>query len=215
MQIELLNPYVHKIKTIMAEQIPEQIEGKAFDYFKSVDFSTATEANQLFEKAKIRLLDVNHWDDTTGTPSATFKIKDEHGLELDRLVQQGDYIQIDIPGPGLPSSEGYDWVRVESIHEESTPNTRKISITLTPSHDPTRENTDTAHFFKRLATSSILIEQKNKHIFLHYAGRNEVINTDDSSLMDNFRNFMVGLGAKMGASFPQWKALIEGLGNTH
>ncbi|MVZ67432.1 hypothetical protein GQF61_16375 [Sphingobacterium sp. DK4209] len=199
----------------MAEQIPEQIEGKAFDYFKSVDFSSITEADQFFQKAKNRLLDVNHWDDIAGTPSATFKTKDEYGLELDRPVRQGDYIQIDIPGPGLPSAEGSDWVRVESINEESTAESRQICLTLRPSPDPTSENTDTAHFFKRLATSSILIEQKDKHIFLHYAGRNEVINTDNSSLMDNVRNFMIGLGAKMGASFPQWKALVEGLGNTH
>lgn len=199
----------------MAEQIPEQIEGKAFDYFKSVDFSSTTEADQLFQKAKNKLLNVNHWDDISGTPSATFKTKDEYGLELDRPVRQGDYIQIDIPGPGLPSAEGYDWVRVESINEESTAESRQICLTLRPSPDPTSENTDTAHFFKRLATSSILIEQKDKHIFLHYAGRNEVINTDNSSLMDNVRNFMIGLGAKMGASFPQWKALVEGLGNTH
>lgn len=199
----------------MAEQIPEQIEGKALDYFKSVDFSSTNEANLLFEKAKNRLLDVNNWDEITGTPSAMFKIKDEHGLELDRPVQQGDYIQIDIPGPGLPSAGGYDWVHVESINKESSSDRRQICITLRPCADPTDENNDTAHFFRSLATSSILIEQKDKHIFLHYAGRNEVINTDNTALLDNFRNFMVGLGAKMGASFPQWKALIEGLGSTH
>ncbi|WP_164122940.1 MULTISPECIES: hypothetical protein [Sphingobacterium] len=197
----------------MAEQIPEHIEGRSFDYFKSLDFSSTNEAEQLFEKAKIKLLDVNHWDDISGTPSTVFKIKDEQGLELDRLVQQGDYIQIDIPGPGLPSANGYDWVRVESINEESINEGRHICITLRPSADPTGENNDTAHFFKRLATSSIQMEQKDKHVFFRYAGRNEVINTDNSLLMDNFRNFMVGLGAKMGASFPLWKALIEGLGH--
>src|SRR5690606_14865619 len=120
----------------MAKQIPEQIEGKAYDYFKTVDSSSTTEADQFFQKAKKRLLDVNHWADIAGTPSAKFKTKNEYGLELDRPVRQGDYIQIDIPGPGLPSAEGYDWVRVESINEESTAERQQICITLRPTVDP-------------------------------------------------------------------------------
>lgn len=197
----------------MAQHIPEQIEGKALDCFKAIDFPTIAEADHFFEQAKTRLLDVNRWHEITGTPSAQFAVMDEHGFPLERHVQKGDYIRIDIPGPGLPSADGYDWVQVESIRDEFDADGRRISITLRPSPDPTNDNTDTAHFFKRLATSSILIEQKNKHIFLHYAGRNEIVNTENSSILDNLRNFMVGIGAKMGASFPQWKALIEGLGD--
>lgn len=196
----------------MENNIPKQVEGKSLDCFKSVDLPSHEQAMTFFEHIKSKLLDVNNWNEITKTPSATFTIMDALGQTMERQIQKGDYIRIDIPGPGLPSAQGYDWVHVEDIMESKEDISESILLTLRPSADPTREDTDTAHFFKQLATSSILVERKDKHIFLHYAGRNEIINTDNASMLDNIRNFMVGLGAKMGASFPQWKALIEGLG---
>ncbi|ERJ57296.1 hypothetical protein [Sphingobacterium paucimobilis] len=198
----------------MRTPIPEQIEGKALDCFKTIDFPSLQDSARFFEQAKTKLLDINNWHQITGRPSAEFQIMDSFGLPLDRTVERGDYIRIDIPGPGLPSADGYDWVQVESIDKQSEGQNQRLTLTLRPSPDPTNEHTDTAHFFKRLATSSILLEQTGKRIFIHYAGRNEIINTDNSSILDNFRNFMVGLGAKMGASFPQWQALVDGLGNS-
>lgn len=197
----------------MENNIPKQIEGKSLDCFNSISLPSLSEAVIFFKRIKNKLLAVNNWNGITKTPSATFTIKDALGQTLDRNVQKGDYIRIDIPGPGLPSAEGYDWVQVEDIIETTEDRSDSILITLRPCADPTKEKTDTAHFFTRLATSSILVERKENDIFLHYAGRNEIINTDNDSLLDNARNFMVGLGAKMGASFPQWKALIEGLGD--
>jgi len=197
----------------MNGDIPRQFEGKSLDCYKSVTLHSREQAELFYERVKTRLLDVNHWDKIAELPSATFTIKDTAGHTLNRPVQEGDYIQIDIPGPGLPSSKGYDWVQVEQITETIENEDINIILTLRPAPDPTQDLTDTAHFFKRIATSSILLEQKDKNIYLHYAGRNEVINTDNDSILDNFRNFMMGLGAKLGASFPQWKALIEGLGD--
>lgn len=194
------------------EHIPEQFAGKQLDCFKAVNLSKQHDADQLFKLAKHKLLDVNHWHQITAPPSAEFHIVDANNQNIDRAVQIGDHIRIDIPGPGLPSAKGYDWVQVEDIIEESTIEQRRIVLTLRPCADPTNTNDDIAHFFQKIATSSIHILQKQKHVFLHYAGRNEVINTKNESLADNFRNFLVGLGAKMGASFPQWRALIEGLG---
>lgn len=197
----------------MEKHIPEQVEGKSLDCFKSLNLPSAEEATASFKNITSKLLDVNHWNEITKAPSATFAIIDASGQTMERLVQKDDYIRIDIPGPGLPSAKGYDWVKVEGITETTDAHGASILLTLRPSPDPTQERTDTAHFFKRLATSSFLIKQKGSHISLHYAGRNEIINTDNASMLDNLRNFMVGLGAKMGASFPQWKALVEGLGD--
>lgn len=197
----------------MEKNIPKQIEGKSLDCFKSVSLPSHEEATTFFERIRSKLLDVNYWNEITKAPSATFTIKDASSRTLERMVQKEDYIRIDIPGPGLPSAKGYDWVQVEDIVETADTEGASILLTLRPCADPTQEGTDTAHFFNRLATSSFLVEQKGRHISLHYAGRNEIINTDNESVLDNLRNFMVGLGAKMGASFPQWKALVEGLGD--
>ncbi len=197
----------------MEKNIPKQVSGKSLDCFKTVNLSSQEEATRFFERIRSRLLDVNRWNEITKAPSATFTIKDASSRTMERMVQKRDYIRIDIPGPGLPSAKGYDWVQVEDITQTADTEGATILLTLRPSADPTQDSKDTAHFFKQLATSSFLVEQKGSHIYLHYAGRNEIINTDNASVLDNLRNFMVGLGAKMGASFPQWKALVEGLGD--
>lgn len=197
----------------MEKNIPKQVSGKSLDCFKTVNLSSQEEATRFFERIRSRLLDVNRWNEITKAPSATFTIKDASSRTMERIVQKRDYIRIDIPGPGLPSAKGYDWVQVEDITQTADTEGASILLTLRPSPDPTQDSKDTAHFFKQLATSSFRVEQKGSHIYLHYAGRNEIINTDNASVLDNLRNFMVGLGAKMGASFPQWKALVEGLGD--
>lgn len=198
----------------MKNIIPEQITGKKLDCFETVEFSDAKEAENFYVIAKDRLLDINNWNDISHIPSATFCLVDQHNQNLNRLAQIGDYVRIDIPGPGLPSSEGYDWVNVENIITEETEHFRQTVLTLRPSSDPTNENPDIAHFFKNLATSTIVVEQKQNSVSTHYAGRNEIVNTDNAAFTDNFRNFLVGLGAKLGASFPQWKALIAGIVKT-
>lgn len=197
----------------MENNIPEQYTGKTVDYYKSVDFNSRSQADDFFAEAKHKLMDVNNWHRITQGPSAEFCVMDARGRQQQRTIEKHDRIRIDIPGPGLPSSKGYDWVQVEDITEEETPHLKKIVVMLRPCSDPTHAGADTAHFFKNLATSTILIEQKMNNVYLHYAGRNEIVNTDNESNLDNIRNFLVGLGAKLGASYPQWKALIEGLGH--
>ena len=196
----------------MKNIVPEQIEGKQLDCHKSIDFSSIAKAESFYWEAKKKLFDVSHWHHITKGPSAIFCIVDASNQVVDRPVHREDHIRIDIPGPGLPSAKGYDWVNVEDIIQEESITFKRVVLTLRPCPDPTNEDKDIAHFFRDIATSTILIEQHNTNVFLHYAGRNEVINTENASIADNIRNFLVGLGAKMGASFPQWKALIEGLG---
>lgn len=205
--------YDYQNNRLMTNDIPQQFEGKSFDYHKSVSLPTNEQAELFYERIRVRLLDVNHWDELSERPSATFRIKDATGHTIDRLVQEGDHVRVDIPGPGLPSAGGFDWVKVEAIKETRKDGEISTLLTLRPAPDPTQAIEDTAHFFMQIATSSILLAQKDNNIDLHYAGRNEVVNTDNTSLLDNLRNFMVGIGAKLGASFPQWKALIDGLAN--
>lgn len=192
--------------------IPRQYTGKALDYSNSVDLASVEEAKDFFNQVRAKLFEVNQWHKMSEGPSAEFCIMDSAGEIQDRKVQKGDYIRINIPGPGLPSSHGYDWVVVEEIQEKNeAPDLQTIMLTLRPSPDPTNPLSDTAHFFKAVATSNFLVERQGTQIYLHYAGRNELVNTDNKSNLDNLRNFFIGLTAKMGASFPQWKAVIDGL----
>ncbi len=192
----------------MRNMIPPHLGGKKLDCFETIEFARREEAHAFYAVARQRLLNVQHWAAITDIPSATFRLMDSQRQALGRPAAIGDYIRIDIPGPGLPSSDGYDWVRVEAVDEESAEDYQRTVLSLRPAADPTNDHTDTAHFFTDLATSTLIVEQRSNVVTAQYAGRNEHVNTENEALADNVRNFLVGLSAKMGASFPQWKSLV-------
>ncbi|MDM1293277.1 hypothetical protein HX021_03095 [Sphingobacterium sp. N143] len=199
----------------MKNIIPEQKEGKKLDCFESIDFENTEIASQAFDLAYTKLVHVNYWYELAEIPATTFQLTDQCGLPIDRAVQLHDYIRLNIPGPGLPSGDGYDWVNVVNIISNITQEYKLFALTLKPCPDPQhKENKDTAHFFEGISSSTFLIEQRRNSILIQYAGRNEIINVENENLGDNIRNFIVGLGAKMGASYPQWKSLIKGLANS-
>src|SRR5690606_17574971 len=173
--------------------------------------NSQNEANTLLEEIRMRLLQVNRRHRITDGPYTELCVAEERDNPLDTMVEQRERIGMHVLRVGLHSNQGYAWWHVEAIAEEQHEDSKRMLISLRPCPDPTNDKDDTAHFFKALATSSFLLEQKRNTILLHYAGRNEVINTENESNWDNIRNFLVGLGAKMGASYPQWKALVDGL----
>ena len=192
-------------------KIPEQLVGKSLDYGREIDLLDETSAYNRYRTISKNLLDVNSWKKLAEGISADFVIVNSNNEVQNRRVRKFDYIRIDIPGPGVPSTDGYDWVQVTALDQYDNQNKRKTFISLQPCQDPTNKDNETAHFFKKYTSSNITIKQEGNRITLHYAGRNEVINDDTDNMLDNVRNFIVGLGAKLGASYPQWKALIDGL----
>ncbi|WP_447767744.1 hypothetical protein [Sphingobacterium faecium] len=198
----------------MKNIIPTQKEGNQLDCFESVEFSNTHIANQAFIKAAYNLLSINDWHKIAEVPAAVFQLVDSDGSSLERPLQLHDYIRIDIPGPGLPRTKGYDWVNVVNLESKNMNEYKILSISLKPCPDPTQpDNKDTAHFFEGIATSTLILEQRNNSLLFQYAGRNEIPNTDNHQVIDNVRNFIMGLGAVLGASYPQWKALIKGFAN--
>lgn len=193
-------------------KIPEQVVGKSLDYSRELILSDETKAYNRYREIVQKLLDVNNWKQTAIGVSAEFIIVNEKNEIQMRRVRKNDFIRIDIPGPGVPSAEGYDWVKVTSLDQYDHQNKRKTFISLQPCPDPMTMDKETAsHFFKKYTSSNIVVKQEGEMVTLQYAGRNEVINTETENMLDNVRNFLVGLGAKLGASYPQWKALIDGL----
>ncbi|AIM37255.1 hypothetical protein KO02_11550 [Sphingobacterium sp. ML3W] len=198
----------------MKNIIPTQKEGNKLDCFETVEFSTTEIASEAFIVASHNLLAINDWHHIAELPAAVFILVDNKGNTLHRPLQLHDYIKIDIPGPGLPRTKGYDWVNVVHMESKDMNEFKILSVSLKPCPDPTNpDNKETAHFFEGLATSTLIVEQRNNSLLFEYAGRNEVLNTANDHIVDNVRNFMVGLGAVMGASYPQWKALIKGFAN--
>ena len=191
--------------------IPEQKVGSKLDLSSEKKFATYDEAHQFYELAKQRLMSVNQWDETCKAPSSVFKLMNDKCQQIVGTVKEGDFIRIDIPGPGSKEGDGYDWVKVETITEQQILDEEILSITVRPSHHPLKKFSETAHFFKDDATSTFQVKRKGNTVFAEIHGRNELPNTVAKSLFDKLRNSIIGWIAKIGFSYPQWKCLTEGL----
>jgi hypothetical protein len=193
--------------------VPQQNEGTEKDIDHRVTANDLQEAHKLFEIARERLRDVNHWKELSGPATARFTLTDAHGRELTRSVQKGDLFKIDLPAPGSKEGEGYDWVKVETIEDQRTPDGEKetFAIRVRPAQNPQTPGDETAHFFSNKATSSFVIERDGRKITAGVYGRNEIPNTETESIIDKVRNAIVGSTAILGLSNVQWKSLTKGL----
>ena len=194
-----------------AEQVPKQQKGTEKNAVEIIELNSDAEAIRFFKIVKERLMDVNHWAEIAGTMMSHFFLTDASGNLVQRRATGGDLIKIDIPGPGTKTGTGYDWVEIEEIKEQVIDGADILSMTVRPALNPLTKGNDTAHFLTDEATSTFQVKRIGKAIYAEEHGRNEVPNTDTENTLDNIRNTFVGWGAKVGFSFPQWKALVNGL----
>lgn len=192
-------------------QIPEQTSGSEMNAVDKVQCPVAAEAKEFYKTVKSRLLDVNGWSSLAGIPMSCFKLFDYAGRAVDRNAQEGDFIRIDIPGPGTRTGKGYDWVIIEAVVEETLTRAEAISMRVRPAAHPLGEDECIAHFLKSCATSTFQVKRIDACVSAEEHGRNEVANLETAHLLDNIRNAVVGAGAKIGFSYPQWKSLVTGL----
>jgi hypothetical protein len=193
--------------------IPEQHEGNSSDVEQHLDGSTLRQAHSIFVEGARRLININKWKDISGTLSATFQLTDDHGTPLDRVARPGDYIRIDIPGPGTSTGHGYDWVRIEVIEDKPNPvgDRESFVITVRPVSSPLNNEPDVAHFFDDKATSSFVVKRNGLRVTAAEHGRNELPNKDVERTTDKVRNTMVANAATSGLSALQWNWLVQGV----
>ena len=194
-----------------AEQVPQQQKGTEMNAVEKIELNSDAEAIRFFKIVKERLMDVNHWAEIAGIMMSHFFLTDASGNLVQRRATGGDLIKIDIPGPGTKTGTGYDWVEIEEIKEQVIDGADILSMTVRPAVNPLTKGNDTAHFLTDEATSTFQVKRIGKAIYAEEHGRNEVPNTDTENTLDNIRNTFVGWGAKVGFSYPQWKALVVGL----
>lgn len=189
--------------------IPPQEKGSKMDAVAERDFASETEAQELFQLACNRMLNINQWGELVGLSS--FQLMDQKGNRLDRRAEQGDYVRIDIPGPGTMAGKGYDWVHIEEIYQGENHTDQFLAIKVRPCEYPLSNENATAHFLKGDATSTFIIRKVANKVYAEEHGRNEMPNTADVGFIDSGRNFLVGFAAKLGLAYPQWKALVKAL----
>jgi len=194
-------------------EIPKQLQGESSDIEDHVDTSTKRQAHSTFVDAAHRLLNINSWGDISGPLSASFHLTDEHGDEIQRVAQPGDFIRIDLPGPGTATGKGYDWVRIESIDDKSNPAGDRESFVMRvrPAPSPVNDENDVAHFFDDAATSTFMIERNDLRVTASVHGRNEMPNKEVERLTDKVRNSVVANVATAGMSARQWSMLTQGI----
>lgn len=200
----------------MNSLIPDNKIGKATDLHFSASFPDKEAAGDCYRRASMRMRNPPLWRALAGWASAHFLLVDANGQELHRLAETGDYIRIDLPGPGPKAGEGYDWVRIETLEDHSDPSATKESIGMrvNPCREPemnrSRKKTGVAHFFQEQASSTYIIEREGNNVTAWYHGRNEVPNTSTEKTLDNVRNAVVAAGAIFSFSELQWSALCKG-----
>jgi hypothetical protein len=196
--------------------VPPQQEGGKKDIRHAVQAIDADDARKLFVIARNRLLNVNEWHTLCGPASARFTLTDANGKEVKRTAEKGDYFKIDLPAPGPAEGDGYDWVYIEAIEDKSDTAgpEENIAIRVRPSDNPQAQGENVAHFFKDAATSSFIVQRKDKEVIAAVYGRNEKPNTQTDNVVDKVRNAIVGVTAIAGFSNVQWNSLAKGLLDT-
>lgn len=215
-EIQFRFEVVENLKTFImtaVRLIPKQKQGASTDTVSKIKLDTVDQALWDFEIVKDRLLDVSHWHDLSSEILAKFQLIDVEGNKLYRRAREGDYLRINIPGPGNKDGEGYDWVRIELIEftENEGESFEYVAMTVRPCPSPLNDEQATAHFFKNIATSTFLVKRKYNVISAEVHGRNEKPNTDSESISSQIRNLVVGIGAILGFSKMQWQSLVDGL----
>ena len=198
-------------KSLTSYLIPENTKGKFSHVERTIELDTIEEARDVYNRACKRMLNVNIWHQLSGFASAHFELKDQNGGQNKRLAKAGDYLQIDIPGPGPDSGNGYDWVKIEAIESQTGASVEEEStaMRLKSCKDPVKKTNDIAHFFTSDATSTLIIRREYTTVTASHDGRNEVLNNHTGKLKDKIRNTIIGAGALLGLSEMQWGRLIK------
>ena len=191
--------------------IPEQFKGQELEVEAIQALNDETAAQTLYDMARRKLLDVNNWKKIAGAITAQFQIIDEKGKEVAREVKKGDYLRINIPGPGSKEGDGYDWVLVEELKEINNGSLQSVGFRVRPNENPFSEKNETAHFYSKEATSSFIVTRENANVFSWIVDRNLLPNTESESLVDKVRDVVVGVSAIAGFSKVQWQGLADGL----
>lgn len=208
----MTNSLIHfKLITMKPKNIPgvpQHFKGSFHDTESFVEVRNSKELDLKFDALKQRFFSINHWRKYCNESSADFTLCNSSGIIVERLPQIGDYIRIDIPGPGGKEGRSYDWVQIVLI-DTNIPD--RLMIQCRPSKNPVKENSrKIAHFYSNAATSTFVISKQGNILKAGIYGRNEYPNLK-SGFLDCIRNIAIAVGGMLGFSKIQWKCLTDGL----
>jgi len=191
--------------------VPKQRTGKAIDANGTIELNSHDESKAFFALVKERLENVNGWSRITEGLSATFQVVDKDGREVDRPVKKGDFLKIDVPGPGSKTGDGYDWVMVEDVEHTTKDDVESFGFRVRPTENPHNSKSDIAHFYSQESTSSFMVHRDGCVVHATVKDRNTKPNADAESTVDKIRDAVVGAAGVVSFSKIQWQGLVDGL----
>ena len=193
--------------------IPKQEIGKQYDNLETVICADGIQAKRKYESSCKKLLQISNWGKIGDSILKTeFYLCDKEGNEIKRDPKIGDFIRIDLSGPGSKSGEGYDWVCIEEIVKiEAEREYEFTSIKVRPAACPLNKSTAIAHFFDAAATSTFIVSRNKNVVSAQIHGRNEEPNKLTEIVTDNVRNTVIAKFAAIKFSDIQWRSLCKGL----
>ncbi len=123
------------------ELIPKQETGKQYDNIKSVKCADEFNAKHKYSEACNKLFNISDWCKTGDSILKTdFCLCDEEGKEVTRDPKIGDFIRINLSGPGSVTGKGFDWVKIEEVVTKGEENDYEFtSIKVRPAACPLRK----------------------------------------------------------------------------
>ncbi len=162
------------------------------------EFPNRQEALQAFERAKVKLYDINCWSHLPGFDSV-FILHDNKGNPTDaKLPEAGWFIKIILPGPFPPN-----WVVIDYIIEEDLSAEMKVVPCASPLKETGQEVTD--HFFTQEASNTFRVELRGNTLVAMELGRDETINNrGDEAGNRALVNTIIAEGGWLGINRVQW-----------
>ncbi|HEY9362933.1 MAG TPA: hypothetical protein VIQ00_06720 [Chitinophagaceae bacterium] len=191
--------------------LPDQYTGEEINSEKTELFENTIEAKAFYNKVVHRLQNVNEWHQLAGTLSADFQLTDKNGHDVMDAVQKGNFIRINIRGPGNKSGEGYDWVQVEELKYISGEDEESFGFRVRPARNPAGDEDVISHFYSEESTSSFIVSRMSNKITAGIYDRNTLPNSDAVFFADKIRHLAVGTVGIAALSKLQWNGLLEGL----
>lgn len=192
----LVNQIQYESQVLTGDETKDRI------FVSQNQFSDEATALAAFGRSVEKLLNVAGWSglslfaadfhlyDLTGQPKPTGQ------------PQQGDYIQIVLPGPAPEN-----WVRVVHTAEEE----KRVEFTVQPSNDPRKPESDTVeHFFDEQARSIFRVELSGNTITASEIGEREAINNQGPQAGDRaVINTVIAEAGWLFYQKIQWKLLTD------
>src|SRR5690606_9229588 len=193
---------------------PHSSNGEKIKSYHELSLSSTQIANQQFKQLRLRLFNINEWKNFFGNPSPEFVLMDQNVSVKTELPEKGDFIRIDLPGPGTVAGEGYDWVIIEEVYEleNEAEEFNEVHLKVRPAPNPEKPENETAHFYTENSSSEFCVGRKKNMLYGWVKATGEEPNIEEAKgLVDKLRNIVVGFSAKSGLSELQWEQFMNSM----